>query len=246
MANFFDQFDDGPDPAGQRYATAIGNIESAADGGYRAVGPVTKRGDRALGKYQVMASNVRPWSREVLGQEVTPQQFMMSPELQDYIFQAKFGSYAKKYGPQGAARAWFAGEGGMNDPGRHDQLGTTVAEYGRRFNREMGFAAKPKARTDVPPVIATGHAAPAPSAGGNFFDQFDGEFDGAAPQPAASNSPTSGRPRVVIDTNKIDQTAQAAVGADGPDRGALDAAARGAAQGLTANFSDEIRGLIEA
>jgi hypothetical protein len=31
-----------------------------------------------------------------------------------------------------------------------------------------------------------------------------------------------------------------------PDRGALDAAARGAAQGFTANFGDEIRGLVEA
>lgn len=31
-----------------------------------------------------------------------------------------------------------------------------------------------------------------------------------------------------------------------PDRGVVDATARGAAQGLTANFSDEIRGLVEA
>lgn len=42
--------------------------------------------------------------------------------------------------------------------------------------------------------------------------------------------------------------AQAPQAAPSPasDRGALDAGARGAAQGLTANFSDEIRGLVEA
>lgn len=39
---------------------------------------------------------------------------------------------------------------------------------------------------------------------------------------------------------------QAAAQPAQPDRGAVDAAARGAAQGLSANFSDEIRGLVEA
>jgi hypothetical protein len=31
-----------------------------------------------------------------------------------------------------------------------------------------------------------------------------------------------------------------------PDRGVMDATARGVAQGFTANFGDEIRGLVEA
>jgi len=127
-------------------ANAIASIESG--GRYDAQGPVTKTGDRALGKYQVMGTNVGPWTKEVLGREMTPQEFLASPEAQDKVFQAKFGQYTQKYGPNGAARAWFAGEGGMNDPNRRDQLGTSVADYDNRFDRAMGFAPTQVASND--------------------------------------------------------------------------------------------------
>lgn len=68
--------------------------------------------------------------------------------------------------------------------------------------------------------------------------QADDSWWQAAP---LAQEATSGAKRVVIDTGAIGKTAQA-----GNDRGALDAAARGAAQGFTANFSDEMRGLVEA
>jgi len=97
----------------QDYGKAISSIESG--GNYKAIGPATRTGDRALGKYQVMSANVGPWSEEVLGRRVTPQEFISSPEIQDKIFQGKFGQYTEKYGPEGAAKAWFAGEKGMND-----------------------------------------------------------------------------------------------------------------------------------
>jgi hypothetical protein len=241
MANFWDA-----DPvagssqsSAPNYADAIASIESAGSGGYRAVGPATGSGDRALGRYQVMASNVRPWSKEILGREVTPQEFVANPQLQDAIFQGKFGSYVQKYGPEGAARAWFAGEGGMNDPNRRDSLGTSVAGYANKFNKAMAFSGQPQPRDDLPPVISTGQASPAPS-GGNWWDA-----DPVAGQQTATPS-TSGRPRVVIDTNKIGQPPEPQATGGAADRGALDAAARGAAQGLTANFGDEIRGLVEA
>ena len=72
MANFFDQFDsaDAP-PAGASggetspYAKAIASVESG--GRYNLVGPATRSGDRALGKYQVMAANVPEWTKEALG-----------------------------------------------------------------------------------------------------------------------------------------------------------------------------------
>lgn len=145
-------------PAGDP-ASAISSIESG--GRYDALGPVTKTGDRAYGKYQVMGANIGPWTKEALGREMTPQEFAASPEAQDAVFKAKFGQYSQKYGPEGAARAWFAGEGGMNDLGRKDQLGTTVAQYGQRFAQAAGI---PQA------------AAPA---------QFSG-----SPQPAASPTST--------------------------------------------------------
>lgn len=123
-------------PAGDP-AAAISSIESG--GRYDALGPVTKTGDRAYGKYQVMGANIGPWTKEALGREMTPQEFAASPEAQDAVFKAKFGQYSQKYGPEGAARAWFAGEGGMNDLGRKDQLGTSVGDYGSRFAQAAGL-----------------------------------------------------------------------------------------------------------
>jgi hypothetical protein len=126
----------GPSAAPAGYGNAISSIESG--GKYDALGPVTKSGDRAYGKYQVMGANIPQWSKEYLGQEMTPQAFVASPEAQDKVFQGKFGSYAQKYGPEGAAKAWFAGEKGMNNPNAKDQLGTTVSSYGQRFMKALG------------------------------------------------------------------------------------------------------------
>jgi len=113
------------------YADAIAAIESG--GRYNALGPTTRSGDRAYGRYQIMGSNVGPWSQQVLGRSLTPEQFLADPAAQDAVFSSQFGNYVKKYGPEGAARAWFAGERGMNNPNARDMLGTSVADYGSRF-----------------------------------------------------------------------------------------------------------------
>jgi hypothetical protein len=137
-------------------ASAIAAIESG--GKYDKLGPVTRTGDRAYGKYQVMGANVPQWTRTHLGQEMTPEQFLASPEAQDAVFKGQFGQYANKYGPEGAARAWFAGEGGMNNPNAKDQLGTSVAAYAQKFNQ--GY--KPPDPAAVPPNAqpAQGFAVP--------------------------------------------------------------------------------------
>jgi hypothetical protein len=137
-------------PSGPDYGKAISSIESG--GNYKAIGPPTKTGDRALGKYQVMSANVGPWSEEVLGRKVTPQEFISNPEIQDKIFQGKFGQYTEKYGPEGAAKAWFAGEKGMNNPNARDVLGTTVSSYAAKFNKAVGptdVSARAKAPVDL-------------------------------------------------------------------------------------------------
>ena len=221
MANWWDDAplaEAAPSGAGP-YASAISSIESS--GNYRAIGPQTKTGDRALGKYQVMGNNVGPWSEEVLGRRVTPQEFIQSPEIQDKIFQGKFGQYAEKYGPEGAARAWFAGEGGMNDPNRKDVLGTTVAGYGAKFNKALGYAPEEKR-----PTVATA------SKKQNWWDEA----------PIAQDAPQASAP--VLEPGKAGGPKRLVM--DMGDRGVVDAAARGAAQGFTANFGDEIRGLVEA
>jgi hypothetical protein len=144
-------------PAGDA-AAAIAGIESG--GRYDMLGPVTRTGDRAYGKYQVMGANVPEWTRTHLGQPMTPDQFLASPEAQDAVFKGQFGQYAQKYGPEGAARAWFAGEGGMNNPNARDQLGTTVQAYADKFNR--GYQPASVDPAAIPPNAqpAQGYAVP--------------------------------------------------------------------------------------
>jgi hypothetical protein len=125
----------------QPYADAIASIESG--GRYGLLGPVTRTGDRAYGKYQVMGANLPAWTKAALGQSLTPEQFLASPQAQDAVFRHQFGQYVAKHGPEGAARAWFAGEGGMRDGNRKDQLGTSVDSYGRKFMAALGGSQAP-------------------------------------------------------------------------------------------------------
>lgn len=157
-------------PAMDANAKAIAGIESG--GRYDLLGPATRTGDRAYGKYQVMGSNVGPWTKQYYGQELTPDQFRTNPDAQEAVFKGEFGRLAAKHGPEGAARAWFAGEGGMNEPGRKDVLGTTVAGYGQKFASALGGA--PAAPSAPPPAAAL----PAPMAA-----------PPAAPPPAQPSAP---------------------------------------------------------
>jgi hypothetical protein len=120
------------------YRNAIASIESAGSGDYAAVGPRHPKLGRALGRYQVMEANIGPWSQEVLGRTVTPDEFMSNPQLQDQIFDGKFQQYVQKFGPEGAAQAWFGGPGGVGQLNRQDSLGTSIAEYTSKFNNAMG------------------------------------------------------------------------------------------------------------
>jgi hypothetical protein len=121
---------------GGSYADAISRIESG--GRYDLQGPRTSSGDRAYGKYQVMGENIPQWTRDALGRSMTPSEFLANPQAQDAVFNHRFGGYVNKYGPGGAARAWFAGEGGMNNPNARDILGTSVDSYERQFLRGLG------------------------------------------------------------------------------------------------------------
>lgn len=130
----------------ERRRAAIQSIESRGSGGYSAIGPYNEKLGRALGAYQIMEANIPQWSQEALGRKVSSMEFLKSPEIQDAIFDYKFGNYAKKYGEQGAAEAWFAGPGGVGKSGRKDVLGTTVGGYGQRYLDALtgGGAALPR------------------------------------------------------------------------------------------------------
>lgn len=154
----------GPQQAGGA-ANAIAGIESG--GRYDAIGPDTGGGKRAHGKYQVMDFNIGPWTKEILGKEMTPQEFLANPQAQDAVFQGKFGQYRQQYGSdEAAARAWFAGPGGMNNPNAADVNGMTVARYGQKFQAGVGGGA------NLPQGSADGSGTPSPTqsydAGGQY------------------------------------------------------------------------------
>ena len=172
------------------FANAISSVESG--GKYDALGPQTQSGDQALGKYQVMASNVGPWSKEVLGQELTPAQFLASPQAQDAVFQGKFGQYLQKTGnPQDAASMWFTGRPLAQGAGAQDQLGTTGAGYVSKF-----MAALPGGGGGAAGGLPPQAMAYAPSGGDNPMPQATA----SAPQPsqaatiASSNMPGAAPP----------------------------------------------------
>lgn len=120
------------------WASAIASLESAGSGGYGAVGPMTRSGNRAYGRYQVMDFNIPNWTRKYVGREMTPDEFLADPRAQDLVFQGEFGSYVNQYGsPEEAASVWFTGRPMSQGAGASDILGTTGAQYVDRFNAAL-------------------------------------------------------------------------------------------------------------
>jgi hypothetical protein len=130
--------------ANSQYQIAAPAIAKAADiiknklesgGDYAAISKASRDGDKAYGAYQVMGKNVGPWTQQYYGRRLAPEEFLGNKEAQDMVFEGEFGKYMKKYGPEGAARAWYAGEAGMHNLGATDVYGKlTVAQYGQRFS----------------------------------------------------------------------------------------------------------------
>lgn len=122
------------------YREAIAGIESAGSGDYNAVGKPTRDGDRAYGRYQVMGKNIPAWTHKVLGQAMTPEEFMANPQAQDAVFDDQFGGAVMRYGnPQDAASEWFTGkplaQGAKRSDGR-----LNGAQYVQKFNTHLARA----------------------------------------------------------------------------------------------------------
>jgi len=140
---------------------AIASIESrgAADP-YRAIGAQTRYG-RGLGRYQVVEANVAPWTQAALGQALTPQQFLASPQAQDAVFRHRFGQYVDQFGEEGAARAWFGGPGNINKTGLTDvNKRLSIGDYGKSYMAGLEAGTDP---TRVAAYAPTDTATDAPS-----------------------------------------------------------------------------------
>jgi|2_EtaG_2_1085320.scaffolds.fasta_scaffold00654_9 hypothetical protein len=115
-----------------KIASAIGQFESG--GNYNARGPVVTsgqyKGERAMGKYQIMPGNLPSWSKAALGREVSVEEFMNNPQLQDSIASHKMEEIFNKYGSvEDVASIWFSGQPLARAGTAKDVLGTTVPSY---------------------------------------------------------------------------------------------------------------------
>jgi hypothetical protein len=164
-------------PNSTAHGPAIAGIETpGSKDPYAAIGPATRTGARAHGKYQVMDFNIGPWTKEVLGRELTPDQFRASPDAQEAIFNQKFGQGAKS--PQDAASMWFTGRPAAEGASSRAvtpagvPYGPTGRSYVDMFTKKLGPTAPP---ADSPalalaapqggaPAIAAPAATPTPVA----------------------------------------------------------------------------------
>ena len=146
------------------WANAIASIESAGSGDYSALGPITAKGNRAYGRYQVMDFNIGPWTEKHLGRRLTPEEFLASKEAQDAVFAGEFGGNVEKYGnPQDAASVWFTGKPVATGGNRKDILGTTGSGYVNKFNEALGQTPMQNA-SFAPPMQTASFAPPMPNA----------------------------------------------------------------------------------
>ena len=106
------------------------NIAGIESGGwknpYEALNPTT----HAIGKYQVMPSNVPGWTQAALGQAMTPDEFRANPQAQEAVFRDQMQRNLQLYGPTDAASIWFTGKPYNVAGGAvKDAVGTTNANY---------------------------------------------------------------------------------------------------------------------
>jgi hypothetical protein len=94
----------------------------------------------AVGKYQVLKTNVPGWSRDVLGYSMTWQQFLANPAAQDKIAGAKLTDYYQRYGARGAASAWYSGNPALANSTRSQSGGPSIKAYVDQVIGRMGSA----------------------------------------------------------------------------------------------------------
>lgn len=172
-------------PAASFYRPIVKGMES---GDYGQLHPITESGDRAYGAYGVMGANIPEWTYNALGQNMTPEEFLASPEAQDAVFDYQFGSYLAKGSPQDAAARWFSGRPLAESYGDKDILGTSTEAYVNNFNRRLGEDPLPPSvqpyQVGAAPQMPNPVDAPLPSQ--PDFSQVNQLVNQAAPQQRAT------------------------------------------------------------
>lgn len=126
-------------PWDDRWSSAISGIESG--GNYGAVTDAGK-GRKVYGKYQVLDSNIGPWTQSILGRAMSPDEFLNDKDAQEAVFKNQFGGYVQKYGtPEDAASAWLTGRPLAAAGNSADRFGTTAQAYAAKFDKALGAPA---------------------------------------------------------------------------------------------------------
>lgn len=98
-----------------RLIRAIRGQESGGKGNYSAYNGLYG----ASGAYQILPSNWTAqgtgWDMDALGRDVSYDEFMRSPQIQDAIARHRLNIYLQKYGAAGAAVAWYGGPGAVKN-----------------------------------------------------------------------------------------------------------------------------------
>lgn len=137
---------------------AMRQLESSQN--YNALGRVITNpesmyyGDRAYGAYQVMGRNIPSWTRQALGRQMTPDQFLRDRDAQDRVFDHHFGRNVQKYGnPRAAASIWHSGRPLSGSGNAHDGAIATP-DYVRRFDNFHRQAAQSRPVQAGPPSVS--------------------------------------------------------------------------------------------
>jgi hypothetical protein len=123
----------------ENFVNAITGQESGGNYGAR------NSSSGAMGRYQIMPGNIsgshKGWDYEALGYDISASQFMHNPKLQDAIARYKLQQYYKKFGPRGAAIAWYAGPGAVNRVNLNKSQGAypTINQYANAILKRMGL-----------------------------------------------------------------------------------------------------------
>ena len=98
----------------------------------------------AVGKYQVLKSNIPGWSKDALGYSITWQKYRDSPALQEKIVRHRLKKYFDQYGARGAASAWYSGDPTLHMNTRSQSGGPSIKQYvDEVINRAGGMSSDP-------------------------------------------------------------------------------------------------------
>lgn len=127
------------------YKKGIAYVESSGGNNYGIEGPMVTsglyKGEKALGKYQVMPSNLPAWLKEAGLPNMTPKQFLASPSAQEKVFETRsLAEYAKYGNWDDVASVWFSGAPAKNNT-RGDGYNSTP-QYLTKMRTGMGITSQ--------------------------------------------------------------------------------------------------------